>query len=87
MFISSVDLFFKSKPSVALGSMQLPITLKIAEVQNGYPTKNYLAAKTLQSKDVKISAVPSTSNAATVTKFTFDDPVYLEPAREYALVI
>lgn len=87
MFISSVDLFFKSKPSVALGSMQLPITLKIAEVQNGYPTKNYLAAKTLQSKDVKISSVPSTSNSSTVTKFTFDDPVYLEPAREYALVL
>lgn len=87
MFISSVDLFFKNKPSVALGSMQLPITVKIAEVQNGFPTKNYLASKTIQPKDVKISNTPSTSNAATVTKFTFDDPVYLEPAREYALVL
>lgn len=97
IFCSSVDLFFKSKPSVAQyfqnsklisrGSLQLPVTVKIAEVQNGYPTKNYLAAKTLQAKDVKISEVPSTSNAATITKFTFDDPVYLEPNREYAIVI
>jgi hypothetical protein len=61
--------------------------LKIAEVQNGYPTKNYLAAKTIQCKDVKISNVPSTGNSATVTKFTFDDPVFLEPSREYALVL
>lgn len=87
MFISSVDLFFKNKPSVALGSMQLPITVKIAEVQNGFPTKNYLASKTIQAKDVKISNSPSISNLATVTKFYFDDPVYLEPAREYAIVI
>jgi hypothetical protein len=87
MFISSIDLFFKSKPSVALGAIQLPITVKIAEVQNGFPTKNYLASKTIQAKDVKISNTPSTSNAATVTKFTFDDPVYLEPTREYALVL
>jgi hypothetical protein len=97
IFCSSIDLFFKSKPSVAQyfqnsklisrGSLQLPVTVKIAEVQNGYPTKNYLAAKTLQAKDVKISEIPSTSNTATVTKFTFDDPVYLEPNREYAIVI
>ena len=97
IFCSSIDLFFKSKPSVAQyfqnsklisrGSLQLPVTVKIAEVQNGYPTKNYLAAKTLQAKDVKISEVPSVSNTATVTKFTFDDPVYLEPSREYAIII
>jgi hypothetical protein len=87
IFVTSVDLFFKTKPSVALGSMQLPVTVKIAEVLNGYPTKNYLASKTIQAKDVNISSVPSTSNTSTVTKFTFDDPVYLEPAREYAIVI
>lgn len=87
IFVTSVDLFFKSKPSTSLGAMQLPITLKIAEVQNGYPTKNYLAAKTIQCKDVKISNVPSTSNTSTLTKFTFDDPVFLEPSREYALVL
>jgi hypothetical protein len=97
IFCTSIDIFFKSKPSVAQyfqnsklisrGSLQLPVTVKIAEVQNGYPTKNYLAAKTIQAKDVNVSTVPSTSNAATITKFTFDDPVYLEPDREYAIII
>ncbi len=97
MFVTSVDLFFKSKPASGgfftnsllqkRSSMQLPVTVKIAEVQNGYPTKNYLASKTIQAKDVNVSEVPSTSNTSTITKFTFDDPVYLEPAREYALIV
>jgi hypothetical protein len=87
MFVSSIDLFFKTKPSVAAGSMQLPVTIKIAEVSNGYPTKVYRAAKTIQCKDVKISDLPNPSDTKTVTKFTFDDPVYLEPNREYAIVI
>lgn len=97
IFVTSIDLFFKSKPAPGgfftnsllqkRSTMQLPVTVKIAEVLNGYPTKNYLASKTLQAKDVNISDVPSTSNTSTVTKFTFDDPVFLEPAREYAIVI
>lgn len=97
IFVTSIDLFFKSKPAPGgfftnsntqrRSTMQLPVTVKIAEVLNGYPTKNYLASKTLQAKDVNISDVPSTTNAATITKFTFDDPVYLEPAREYAIIV
>lgn len=97
IFCTSIDLYFKSKPASGgyftnsalqkRSSMQLPVTVKIAEVVNGYPTKNYLASKTLQPKDVKVSEVPSVSNTATMTKFTFDDPVYLEPSREYAIVI
>lgn len=87
IFVTSVDLFFKNKPSIANGSMQLPVTVKIAEVLNGYPTKNYVASKTIQAKDIKTSDLPSTADASTKTKFTFDDPVYLEPNREYALVV
>ena len=97
MFVSSIDLFFKEKPASGgffnnsklqkRSSMQLPVTVKITEVQNGYPTKNYLASKTIQAKDVNVSNLPSTSNSATITKFTFDDPVYLQPATEYAITI
>jgi len=87
IFVTSVDLFFKSKPSVARAHMQLPVTVKIAMVSNGYPTKSYLASKTIQAKDVNISDLPSVSDSSTLTKFTFDDPVYLEPNREYALII
>lgn len=87
IFVTSVDLFFQSKPSVANGSLQLPITVKIAQVVNGYPTKNYLASKTIKAKNVKISDNPSTSNPDSITKFTFDDPVYLQPDSEYAFVV
>lgn len=87
IFVTSVDLFFSNKPSVANGSLQLPITVKIAEVVNGFPTKNYVASTTVKAKDVKISTSPSASNTATLTKFTFGDPVYLAPDSEYAIVI
>ena len=87
MFVTSVDLFFGIKPSVAQGSLQLPVSVKIAEVVNGYPTSNYLASASVKAKDVKVSTSPSTSDANTITKFTFSDPVYLQPDTEYALVI
>jgi hypothetical protein len=97
IYCTSVDLFFKSKPSVSTyfknsktltrGSLQLPVTVKIAEVQNGFPTKNYLASKSVSAKDVNVSDIPSVNDPLTATKFTFDDPVYLEPNREYAIVI
>lgn len=87
VFVTSVDLFFGAKPSVARASLQLPVSVKIAETDNGFPTKKYLASATVKAKDVKVSTSPSTSNSSTVTKFTFDDPVYLLPDTEYALVV
>lgn len=97
IYCTSIDLFFKSKPSIAKffsnsklmtrGSLQLPITVKIAEVQNGFPTKNYLAAKTLTAKEVNVSDLPNVNDGKTATKFTFDDPVYLEPNKEYAIIV
>jgi hypothetical protein len=97
IFCTSIDLFFKTKPVPGAffnnaefqnrSSMQLPVTVKIAEVLNGYPTKNYLASKTIQAKDVKVSSLPNVSDSTTATKFTFDDPVYLEPSKEYAITI
>lgn len=87
IFVSSVDLFFKSKPSLANGTMMLPVTVKIAEVVNGFPTSTYLGSSTVQFDKVKISTTPSTSNTSTITKFNFEDPIYLQPDREYAIVI
>lgn len=97
LYCTSIDLFFKSKPSLATyeknsvtltrGSLQLPVTVRIAEVENGYPTKKYLASKSVNTKDVKVSSLPSINDPTTSTKFTFDDPVFLEPNREYAILV
>lgn len=87
IFVTSVDLFFGAKPSVANASLQLPVSVKLATVVNGFPTQNYVAISTVQAKDVKVSTAPSSSNASTYTKFTFPDPVYLAPDSEYALIV
>lgn len=85
IYVSSVDLFFAGKPILA--DLQLPVTLEIVTVSNGIPTQNVIAAKSVECKDVKISTVPDPANTSTITNFKFDDPVYLEPETEYALVV
>jgi hypothetical protein len=86
-FVTSVDLFFGTKPSLARQSLQLPVSVVIAEVVNGYPTQNYLASSTVKAKDVKVSGSPDATDSNTITKFTFSDPVFLQPDTEYALVV
>lgn len=85
IYVSSVDLFFARKPILA--DLQLPVSLEIVTVSNGIPTENIIAVKSVECKDVKVSTVPDPSNINTITNFKFDDPVYLEPETEYALVV
>jgi hypothetical protein len=89
IFVSSIDLFFKTKPDSE--DAQLPVTVKIVTTLNGYPTRNALAASTVQCFDVKttdgVETFPRSSNTSTSTKFTFDDPVFLLPETEYAIVV
>ena len=40
MFITSLDLFFQSKAGAS--DSQVPVTLQIREVKNGYPSTNIL---------------------------------------------
>jgi hypothetical protein len=65
----------------------LPVILEIVTVSNGIPTQNVIASKSVECKDVKTSLVPDPANTSTITNFKFDDPVYLEPETEYALVV
>lgn len=92
IFITSVDLFFREKPRKATGAMQLPVSVRIATVVNGYPTKNYIAYSKVSCADVNITSglnqnYPDVNKASTKTKFTFKDPVYLEPDSEYAITV
>ena len=78
VFLTEVDLFFASKPA---GNE--PVTVEIRSVELGTPTLNRIAeGKTLSPSEVNISA-----NAETPTRVTFDQPIYLPPGQEYALVL
>ena len=76
-FITKVDLYFAQKDD------NLPVTVQIRNVVNGYPGKKVLAfgEKTLEPSDVNIS-----DSAATATTFTFDSPIYLKENQEYCIV-
>lgn len=77
-FISSIDLFFKSKPS----NNTDPVEVTLMDTINGVPGKNVLGTVQLLPNQVLLS-----DNAQTATQFTFPMPVYVEPNTEYCFVV
>jgi hypothetical protein len=91
-FLSKVDIFFATKDA------NLPVTLQIREVVNGYPGKKILpfSEVTLNSHEVNLSTTNVTmtdgSGASypkydTPTTFTFPSPVYVGDGEEYCIVL
>ena len=78
-FITKVDVYFRTISDTT------PVTCQIREVVNGYPTKKVIAEKTLMASDPLITVDAEEATAA--TQFSFDYPVYLKEATEYALVL
>ena len=83
VFMTSVDLFFKSKPTN--NDELLPFTVAISRVESGLPSNDIIAERTLEPGYINTSTNPSTSNNSTITRFTFTDPVYLLPSTEYCI--
>jgi hypothetical protein len=83
-FLSSVDLFFKTKPTV-----NIPVSISIVSTLNGYPTGEVLdySLVSLLPADVKTSNNPQYLDSTTYTRFTFPAPVYINAAILYALRI
>jgi hypothetical protein len=77
-YLTKVDIFFSQKDD------NLPVTLQIREMDNGYPTTKVLpfGSKTLDPADVTVS-----DNATAATTFTFDEPVYVKDGVEYCIVV
>jgi hypothetical protein len=77
IFLSDLDLYFKSKDSD-----NLPVTVQIRSTLNGYPDKTIIPFSEVNKlpADVNVS-----DDASTATKFTFPSLVYLPPG-EYAIV-
>ena len=89
-FLTSVDLFFATKDK------NIPVHIEIREVVNGNPGKTILpySVVVLNPEKVNISTNTVTLPDGTIvpsydtpTTFTFESPVYLNDATEYALVI
>lgn len=80
VFVSSVDLYFKSKSS----DNNLGVTMEIREMENGYPTKKIIGGE--RSK-ILSSAIAISQTAASKTTFTFVNPIYLLPGNEYCFVV
>jgi hypothetical protein len=83
-FLSSIDLFFKTKPTV-----NIPVTISIVSTLNGYPTGQALdySLVNLLPSDVKVSSNPQYLDPSTYTRFTFPAPVFINASKLYAIRI
>lgn len=75
-FVTKVAIFFSSKAKA------IPVTLQLRTVENGTPTGQIIATKTITPDQVSVSA-----NASAATYFTFDQPILLSDTQEYAIVL
>lgn len=80
MFLTSVDLWFATKDS------GLPVTVQIRPTVNGYPSSSIIVPGSEVQKLPSEVITTETPNLTNLTKFTFDNPVYLEPG-EYTIVV
>lgn len=85
LFLDSITVFFKSKPTTDTAS----ISLSIVETLNGYPTSTTIdnSVVTLQPQDVKTSSEPQFITEGTRTTFKFKAPVYVQPETLYAFIL
>lgn len=85
-FLTKADIFFATK------DINIPVTLQIREVVNGYPGSKILpfSKVTLTPDRVNTSqngTTPDVGSTGLATTFTFESPVYLMDNTEYCIVL
>jgi hypothetical protein len=85
IFVDSVKLFFKTKPTTGFA----PVTISIVGTTNGYPNGETLdnSQAVLTSEHINISDAPHYLDSNTYTVFKFPAPVYLESNKLYAFIV
>ena len=78
VFLSSIDLFIQAADPL------IPLELSIVTVENGIPTQDTVPHSKVIKKRDDITVSP---DAQTSSNFMFDQPVYLQPGVEYAIVL
>ena len=79
VFLSKVDIFFQTKDDT------IPVSLELRPMVNGSPS----ATETIPGSRVfkSPSAVATSADATAATAFEFEEPVFLLPYEEYAVVL
>ena len=85
-FITKTDIFFATK------DINIPVTLEIREVVNGYPGSKILPFSKVTMTPDRINTsvngtTPDAGSSALATTFTFESPVYLMDNTEYCIVL
>jgi hypothetical protein len=85
LFLNSIKVFFKSKPT----SLSTPVTLSIVNTSNGYPNGQTLdySIVTLTPNQVNVSSNPQFLDPTAYTIFEFNVPVYIQPNVLYAFIV
>ena len=79
-FITKLDLFFATK------DINIPVTIQIREVVNGYPGSRVLPFSRVTLTPDKINT-DETGTLGIATSFVFESPVYLQDQTEYCIVM
>lgn len=84
-YITSVKLFFATKPT----SDAAPVTLSIVGTLNGYPNGTTLdnSIVTMPAYKIKTSDSPQYLDETTYTEFVFDSPVYIQSDVLYSMIL
>jgi len=78
IFLKELDVYFRTKSSTN------SITMQIREVVNGYPGSLVIP---YGNKNLLPSQVNISEDASTATTFSFDEPIYLAPNKEFCFVL
>lgn len=79
IYVTKVDLYFATKDD------DIPVQVQIRPMVNGHPSSTEIVPGSI--KFLPPSSVNTSNNASAVTSFEFDEPVFLAPLTEYAVVI
>lgn len=81
IYITKIGLFFDTIAAVG----DFPVEVHIRPVKNGVPHSQIILENSVVYKTA--SAISTSSDASVETTFTFEEPVYLEGKKEYAIVV
>ena len=86
IFVTKIQTYFKSKDATGI-----PIQLQIRPMVNGHPSSTEIHAQSIKFLNSSAVAIPSaqtqTAVTAAPTTFEFDEPIFLNPDTEYAIVL